>query len=74
MHRSWQRRREGKIVAGVCSGLAEEWDISVTVIRLAFVLAFFLGLWSLPVYLVLWVIMPYREDAVVLHDGAASGE
>ena len=56
--RSWYRSREGKMVGGVCAGLADEWGISVTLVRLAFVIAFLLGLWSLPVYIALWIIMP----------------
>jgi len=57
--RTWYRRREGKMIAGVCTGLAEEWGISVTIVRLAFILAaVFGGMFSVPVYLALWVIMP----------------
>ena len=56
--RSWYRSRENKMVGGVCAGLAAEWGISVTLVRLAFIVAFLLGMWSLPIYLALWVIMP----------------
>ena len=59
--RSWYRLREGKMVAGVCAGLAEQFGISVTILRLAFVLGTIIGGWGLLVYLVLWVIMPYRR-------------
>lgn len=62
--RSWYRRREGKLLGGVCAGLAEEWGISVTLIRLGFIVAFFLGFWSLPVYLALWVIMPLQPASL----------
>ena len=60
--RTWFRSREGKMIAGVCAGLAEQFAISVTILRLAFVLGtlvsgFMLGL---VIYLVLWVVMPYR--------------
>ena len=58
--RSWYRSREGKMVAGVCAGLAEQFGISVTILRLAFVLGTVIGGWGLLVYLVLWAIMPYR--------------
>lgn len=59
--RTWYRTREGKMIAGVCAGLAEQFGISVTILRLAFVLGtlvsgFMLGL---VIYLVLWVVMPY---------------
>ena len=60
--RTWYRVREGKMIAGVCTGLAEQFGVSVTILRLAFVLGtlvsgFMLGL---VIYLVLWVVMPYR--------------
>src|SRR5436309_856349 len=56
------RAREGKMIAGVCAGLGEQFGVSVTILRLAFVLGtlvsgFMLGL---VIYLVLWVVMPYR--------------
>ena len=64
--RSWYRSREGKMIAGVCAGLAEQFGISVTILRLAFVLGTLIGGPGLVIYLVLWVVMPYRssdEDA-----------
>lgn len=56
--RSWYRQGEGKLVAGVCTGLAREFGLSVTVVRIAFIIATFFGLWPIPLYLALWVIMP----------------
>ena len=53
-----ERRHAG----GVCAGLAERFEISVTVIRLAFVVSFLLGFGtSLLLYAVLWVVMPVDE-------------
>lgn len=61
--RSWFRRRQGRMIAGVCAGLAEEWGLSITLIRLAFVVATLVGGWGVVVYLVLWVIMPLEPEA-----------
>ena len=50
--RTWYRSRRHKRIAGVCAGLAEEFGISVTVLRLAFLLGTLLGggaLHSLPI-------------------------
>ena len=64
--RAWFRSRRGKMVAGVCAGLAEQFGISVTALRLALVLLTLLGAgWGIIVYIVLWVIMPYRREADV---------
>jgi phage shock protein PspC (stress-responsive transcriptional regulator) len=59
--RSWYRSRRGKMIAGVCAGLAEEFGISVTIARLAFLLGTLIGGgMGLVIYVVLWVVMPYR--------------
>ena len=61
--RSWYRVRETKTVAGVCAGLAEQFGVSVTLIRLAFLLSALLGGgMGVVIYLVLWVVMPYRPE------------
>ncbi len=63
LSRTWYRSRRGKMVAGVCAGLAEQFGVSVTALRLAAVLLTLLGAgWGVIVYVVLWVIMPYREN------------
>jgi phage shock protein PspC (stress-responsive transcriptional regulator) len=58
--RTWYRSRRDKIIAGVCAGLAEQFALSVTIVRLAFLLGMLLGGgMGLVLYLVLWVVMPY---------------
>lgn len=65
----WTRSRRGAMLAGVCAGLAERFEISVTVIRLAFVVSFLLGFGtSLLLYAVLWVVMPVDENDRAMRD------
>ncbi|HLK12491.1 MAG TPA: PspC domain-containing protein [Candidatus Binatia bacterium] len=59
LKRAWYRVRRGKRIAGVCAGLAREFDVSVTLVRLAFVLATLIGGPGIIIYLALWIIMPY---------------
>jgi phage shock protein PspC (stress-responsive transcriptional regulator) len=59
----WFREPNGKILTGVCSGLARQFGLSVTAIRVAFVVGTFIGGWGLLIYLALWVIMPVRREA-----------
>ena len=62
LSRTWYRTRRGKMIAGVCAGLAEQFDVSVTALRLSAVVLTLLGFgWGVIVYAVLWVIMPYKE-------------
>jgi len=60
---SWYRSREGKAIAGVCMGLAKQFNISVTILRLAFILGAFIGGWCLIIYVALWLIMPWEPKA-----------
>jgi phage shock protein PspC (stress-responsive transcriptional regulator) len=65
LSRTWYRSRRGKMIAGVCAGLAEQFGISVTALRLAAVVLTLLGAgWGIIMYVVLWVIMPYRDTAL----------
>jgi phage shock protein PspC (stress-responsive transcriptional regulator) len=56
--REWRRAREGKLIGGVCRGLAVHYGLPVAAVRLGAVLAACLGFWGLPVYLLLWWLMP----------------
>jgi phage shock protein PspC (stress-responsive transcriptional regulator) len=53
------RRTDERMIAGVCSGIADYTGVDVTVIRLAAVIGAVLGFGTLIVaYLVAWVLMP----------------
>ena len=60
MSTSLTRPREGKMIAGVCAGLAERFGWNVNVVRLLFVLSCLLPGPQFVIYLVLWVIVPKR--------------
>jgi len=49
-----------KVIGGVCAGLAEYFDIDVTVIRLLFVFALFIVGGGFLTYIVLWVVLPKK--------------
>lgn len=70
----WKRARDGRMVAGVCAGLADQFGVSVTALRLAVVILTFIGFgWGLLIYVVLWVIMPYRDAGVPTQSGGTPG-
>lgn len=60
MSKSLTRRVNNKVIAGVCGGLADRFGISVTVVRLAFVLSTILPGPQILIYLALWFLMPSR--------------
>jgi phage shock protein C len=55
------RPREGRIIAGVCAGLAQRYGWSVFVVRLLFLLSIVLPGSQVIVYIVLWLLMPNRD-------------
>jgi phage shock protein C len=59
------RSRSQIMLGGVCGGLAEYFDVDVTIVRLLWVVAFFAGGAGFLAYLVAWVIIPqppYGQD------------
>lgn len=54
------RPQHGKVIAGVCAGIAERFGWSPFIVRLAFVLSCVLPGPQFVAYLALWVIMPKR--------------
>ena len=61
------RLRDGRMVAGVCAGLAAYFRIDVNLVRLAFgIFTVFYGLGVL-IYLIAWVVLPGEgEDNSIL--------
>ena len=60
----WLRPQRDRSLAGVCIGLARHFEVSVTLLRLAFVLGFiFSGGIFLLIYVVLWLIMPNEPES-----------
>jgi phage shock protein PspC (stress-responsive transcriptional regulator) len=52
------RPRSGRLIAGVCAGLARRFGVSTTLVRVLFVLSFLLPGPQILLYLALWLIMP----------------
>ena len=58
-HKRLVRRRDDRMVAGVCSGVADYLGVDVTLVRLVTVLGAIFGLGSLVVaYVVAWILLP----------------
>lgn len=57
---SLTRPQSGKVIAGVCAGIADRFGWNPTVVRLVFLLSCLLPGPQFLIYVVLWVIMPKR--------------
>jgi phage shock protein PspC (stress-responsive transcriptional regulator) len=56
------RRRDGRMVAGVCTGLAAYFGIDVNLVRLGFgIFSIFYGL-GLLIYAIAWAILPEEGE------------
>jgi phage shock protein C len=58
------RPREGRKIAGVCAGLAEYFDLDVTLVRLVWLIVLVMGGVGLIPYLIGWIVMP--EEPLML--------
>jgi phage shock protein PspC (stress-responsive transcriptional regulator) len=56
------RLRDGRVVAGVCAGLAAYLGIDPTLVRLAFALLTIFGGAGVLLYLCAWIVIPEEGD------------
>jgi len=56
------RRRDGRLIAGVCAGVAAYFGVDVTLVRLGFaIFTIFWGLGAL-LYLIAWAVIPEEGE------------
>jgi phage shock protein C len=61
MNKKLYRDEHHKVFGGVCSGLADYFDMDVTVVRLLFAFTFFImGVGFVP-YIILWIVLPRKD-------------
>lgn len=56
------RRREGRVLAGVCAGLAVHFGLDVTLVRLVFAALSIFGGMGILLYLVAWMVIPEEGE------------
>jgi len=67
-----KRNPKNKIIAGVCSGLADNLNLDPTLVRLFFVLLAVFAFGGVIVYIVLWAILPEDNYVNANEDAAAN--
>lgn len=55
------RPRTGKVIAGVCAGLAQRFGLSAGLVRFLFLISCLLPGPQFLIYIVLWIIMPKQR-------------
>ena len=59
------RSRNGKMIGGVCTGLGEYFGLDPVLIRLLFVVFFFLNGTGLLAYIILWIVVPWNPEFAI---------
>jgi len=57
------RVEEGRMIAGVCAGLARYFGVDATVVRIIFVLLALFAAGGVLLYLILWLVMPAESTS-----------
>lgn len=60
-HRGLYRPRDGRIIAGVCAGLARRFGMTPTTVRILFLLSCLLPGPQVLIYLALWLLVPSED-------------
>jgi phage shock protein C len=60
MEKKLQRDEHNKMIAGVCAGLAEYFNVDITIIRALFLLSLVFHGSGFALYVVLWIVMPKK--------------
>ncbi len=70
MAKKLYRSQTDRIIAGICGGLAEHFDIDSTIVRLVFILVVALGGSGIFIYLLLWLLIPEssKEPAIITEE------
>jgi len=64
MKKKLYRSRKDYMIAGVCGGIAEYFEVDSTLVRLLTVLIVFLGGAGIVAYIVAWIIVPHNPEQV----------
>jgi len=58
-----KRSKKERMIAGICGGIAEYFDIDPTVVRVIYVLVsiFSIAFPGILVYIILWILIPEQE-------------
>lgn len=60
------RRGPSRLVGGIAGGIADATTADPVLVRLLVLLAFLLPFVGLPLYLVLWILLPWQDGSIPL--------
>lgn len=60
-YKKLERNPMNKVIGGVCSGLAEYFNLDVALVRVLFVIALLFASFGFWLYVILWIVIPERK-------------
>ncbi|MBP8717834.1 MAG: PspC domain-containing protein [Candidatus Atribacteria bacterium] len=64
MAKKLYRSKKDCVIAGVCGGIAEYFEIDSTLVRLLFILIVFLGGAGVVAYIIAWIVIPPNPEQI----------
>jgi phage shock protein C len=66
-NKTLERKRDGRMLAGVCAGLGDYFGFDPNLLRLAFAVASVFGFFGVLVYVIAWAVIPEEgeKDSIV---------
>ena len=61
------RRSHGRMIAGVCQGIAEHFDVDPILVRIAFVVTSFFGGAGFVAYVAAWLLIPDEDERMLIY-------
>lgn len=62
MNKKLTRSSSNKMLAGICGGLAEYFELDASLVRIGYaVLTLFTAFAGVPIYLIMWLIVPQQK-------------
>jgi phage shock protein C len=68
-----QRPRTGRVIAGVCAGIARRFGWNANLVRLLFVLSCLIPGPQFLVYIALWILVPLEPETTTGPGGTSGG-
>lgn len=57
------RSKDESVIAGICGGIAEYFDVDPVLVRLIWLALIFFGTMGIPLYIIAWIVVPLKKEA-----------
>lgn len=61
--KSLTRSSKDRVIAGICGGIAEYYELDPSLVRVVAAILFFFGSLAFWIYIILWIVLPLDADS-----------